>query len=1075
MKLTGKLIAEAPIYRGNARKTIFTRDLDGTHRLVSLPGEVAGTAQALMDAFIGESSKGQNIGLLNRLWRRLYDQPLPKGLISGVQCQLAPEAYPREQFFDLRMGLKLDDDRWSAEANANYKMETIFRNAVFNFVMQVNDDLLGKGDNAAKLYYLLEELRSARFWFGAGKSKGLGRVRLDLDAALPEPAAPPAVHPRANHLRIKLSFDATNPVLVGWNWGKVDPEKPAFAAVEGRVLIEAMRQLSSPVRQGLTLVLGGPILSPDDWKKKFAALLPQVIAIWLRRQSQSEGKTWMLPKEALKRLGKGKYAMPDKLLTALEPLCDTPYASRAAAESAVAAVLGKKANMAGRVIEEMVVADVSGYQLDQNAWQTAAGDLGLSEADAAEVQTVLADEKQLQQLLADRAQRVLPGLYEQADQQIRLLQSDAWIDAEIAAREEHLKIKVLLQEGKINERQWGDRSSPPAGVRAAAWQEFLFEHRRVQYHHMIAPANLRKSISNDRNFIAFLTTHRERARQELAQPKNLDFRSGGPFGREVSRKYGKPYDTIFMRMLSWTSSARADDAWEVYIPGSTIKGAFRRRASQVLRTLWGETRRTAEVIDYLFGVQGQRGAIQFSDAYLVDPNAPDQAWCSMDGVKMNPRTGQPIETAKQDFLFAYGDTLAFQLQLDLQDLGEADLEALAVFGHLLRDFQAGDIVLGGEKTSGFGWVTATIDEVEWLTGATGGISRQLFGQAAFSRAGIWHRLHLERAEAATGLKIFAPLTAERAASRPPKAQAGFVSHREFGGYCGTLAIEVDTLTPTHVRESGEPSYSAALDGGSVYGWDAFSMGPPAAEDRPDQRVYALPSRSLKGMLRQVYTIASDARAESTDLANLNPADSLFGWVGAGANQSIMGRLVFSFALFEPQPALAWYALPYPYNGWRFHNGQWEERRGNGVPQVRIADQWRVFQHAPLAPIVRQLASFQPDTAQANYVRAILPGQRAHFTLRFWNLAQEELQRLFWCVELEPTLAHKLGRGRHLGFGSLRLRILPASYLIDWGSRYAAATEAAGRTPLALEQWRSPQGQGIAYLGELRQSLDAQSL
>ena len=52
MLLQGKLFVESPIYRGNARKTLFTRDGDGTQRLVSLAGEISGTAQALMDAFI---------------------------------------------------------------------------------------------------------------------------------------------------------------------------------------------------------------------------------------------------------------------------------------------------------------------------------------------------------------------------------------------------------------------------------------------------------------------------------------------------------------------------------------------------------------------------------------------------------------------------------------------------------------------------------------------------------------------------------------------------------------------------------------------------------------------------------------------------------------------------------------------------------------------------------------------------------------------------------------------------------------------------------------------------------------
>ena len=234
MLLQGKLFAESPIYRGNARKTLFTRDGDGTHRLVSLAGEIAGTAQSLMDAFIGQSRDGQNIGLLNRMWLRLYGSPMPEGLITKVDCKLREESYPRGNLFDLRMGIRLDEDRWAAEANANYKMETLFRNSVFDLALSVNDSILQQNENKARLYYLLQELKEGRFWFGAGKSKGLGRFRLEMDLPFTSPETPPRLHPTANHLRVTLTFNATNPILVDWPWGKVEPGVPSFAAIEGR-------------------------------------------------------------------------------------------------------------------------------------------------------------------------------------------------------------------------------------------------------------------------------------------------------------------------------------------------------------------------------------------------------------------------------------------------------------------------------------------------------------------------------------------------------------------------------------------------------------------------------------------------------------------------------------------------------------------------------------------------------------------------------------------------------------------------------------------------------------------------
>jgi len=86
--LRGALFAESPIYRGNARKTLFTRDGDGSQRLVSLAGEVAGTAEALMDAFIGKSRTGRNIGLLGQMWQRLYGDSMPEHLMTRVEGRI---------------------------------------------------------------------------------------------------------------------------------------------------------------------------------------------------------------------------------------------------------------------------------------------------------------------------------------------------------------------------------------------------------------------------------------------------------------------------------------------------------------------------------------------------------------------------------------------------------------------------------------------------------------------------------------------------------------------------------------------------------------------------------------------------------------------------------------------------------------------------------------------------------------------------------------------------------------------------------------------------------------------------
>jgi hypothetical protein len=223
------------------------------------------------------------------------------------------------------------------------------------------------------------------------------------------------------------------------------------------------------------------------------------------------------------------------------------------------------------------------------------------------------------------------------------------------------------------------------------------------------------------------------------------------------------------------------------------------------------------------------------------------------------------------------------------------------------------------------------------------------------------------------------------------------------------------------------------------------------------------------MLRHIYTIATDSSQPSSELNHLNPVDRLFGWVGMGPNQSIMGRLSFGFGEFDA-PELSWFVVPYPYTGWEFENGKWNHKPGRAVSRTMIEGNWRVFQHAPLAPTVVKTDTFEPNTVQASYFRAILPGAKTRFDLRFWNLEEIEFQRLIWSIVLEPGLAHKIGHHRHLGFGSLRLRILPESYLIDWSKRY---TEEEWRTPIKVEDWR--RGAVVAHAAELKKALNVQSI
>ena len=821
MDLTGQLIAQSPVYRGNAVKTMFTRDGDGKQKLVSLPGKIDGTAQGLMDAFIDESRNKKNKGLLNQGWERFYDEEMPKKLINQVECKLNKNSYLRDRFFDLRMGIKLDEDRWAMIANANYKMETVFKNAFFDFSISINAEELKKGENQAKLYYLLNEIKAGRFWFGAGKNKGLGNVRLEMDLSALKPKNVPFLKRGVNHLHLELSFDCMNPVLIGWNWGKKDADatKPV-SGFTGEQFLKTLSLVPEFIIDRLNSLLGGPIISLRDWKKKLKENLPKTIAIWLKQSSSREQTIlWTLPSSELAKQSKGKHPLSPKVLSKVEPLCKTPFSSKEEAESAIKKALGKKANMAKRLSHLMEKRTEEHQKFNREAWVQIADAMNLSQSPPEDIVENITDEKVLAKLIEPFCEEIVDRLSSHVKQQIDLAQSDTWIDVkEISKRKDHLKIKQMLMKEEIDEYQWGNEDQSPKGVEPAVWKEFVKSHanNNVQFRHMRNQTNLSKSITNDKNFIDFLTSYRDKARQELSREHHIDFRAGGQNKREISRKYGKPYDKVFMRMLTWSPSNNQQGQWEIYIPGSTIKGAFRKRASQILKTVKGETSNTQDLLDFLFGRTGNRktrpvtGKVIFSDAYLTDPIDDEKAWCSVDGVKMDPKTARPSNNSKQDFLIAYGDHLKFNLKIDIQDIHNRDLEALSVLFHLLSDFQRGDIPVGGDRNNGSGWIQAAIPKLTWLTSSSDEITEKLFGNQSLIDDGIWKKITLQGPSAIKALQPFQNLQPQENAGKPiPQANAGFISHRAFGGHCGTLTVEAQVLTPLSIRESGEPSFTTS--------------------------------------------------------------------------------------------------------------------------------------------------------------------------------------------------------------------------------------------------------------------------
>jgi CRISPR/Cas system CSM-associated protein Csm3 (group 7 of RAMP superfamily) len=225
--LKGHLIAESPIYRGNGLKTLFSRKNKRDCTPIELPGRPDGRdpGKALMDAFLGFTNKTRDRTtyidkLFDGLYKRLFDDRNNEAFFKNIKidCSFNDPRKKEDCFYDLRMGIRLNRDRMSMEENANYKIETVFKGTNFNFSL----DYPNTFDNTqkGKLYLLLKELIDGRFWFGAGKTKGLGKIRLCLDENSSREfeklnTVEPPIKNTANAMEIRVSFRLSNPLLVG--------------------------------------------------------------------------------------------------------------------------------------------------------------------------------------------------------------------------------------------------------------------------------------------------------------------------------------------------------------------------------------------------------------------------------------------------------------------------------------------------------------------------------------------------------------------------------------------------------------------------------------------------------------------------------------------------------------------------------------------------------------------------------------------------------------------------------------------------------------------------------------------
>jgi len=256
--IKGSLIFESPVYRGNSKKTIFTRGKSQND--ISLPGKIDGSAQAMMDAFTGfwknqRNPKFNNQGLLEQLWFRLYAEKMPN-FIFQVSCRLDQQISNSNSYFDLRMGIAIDRDRMAQAPNQNFRLETVYKGSKFHFSLDFDESKLN-AQNKVKFAYLIEEMVHGRFWFGAQKSTGFGKCHLKLDDASRQIIEDYKnqknqgiqLNDKANYIFIHLNITPDNPLLVSWPWGNKDNSGKRDTWIDKRIAdTEAHREILKKIR-----------------------------------------------------------------------------------------------------------------------------------------------------------------------------------------------------------------------------------------------------------------------------------------------------------------------------------------------------------------------------------------------------------------------------------------------------------------------------------------------------------------------------------------------------------------------------------------------------------------------------------------------------------------------------------------------------------------------------------------------------------------------------------------------------------------------------------------------------------
>lgn len=215
----------------------------------------------------------------------------------------------------------------------------------------------------------------------------------------------------------------------------------------------------------------------------------------------------------------------------------------------------------------------------------------------------------------------------------------------------------------------------------------------------------------------------------------------------------------------------------------------------------------------------------------------------------------------------------------------------------------------------------------------------------------------------------------------------------------------------------------------------------------------------KPFKKSINDLLTDFHRPCAEYNNLCPACRVFGWVKQNSSEetkaSYAGRIKISHAeLVEnkgnlEELPLAILSAPTPTTTFFYllKNGKPDFNVKYDTPGGQLRGR-KFYRHQGEAREYKRVDE-KKDQQNRTLKDVLDPGAKFKFTVEFENLTPVEVGALLWSVEMESGMFHKLGIGKPLGFGSVKIEINTIE-IINLKERYSSF-EASGWKKVDVEK------------------------